>query len=350
MRCVYWCLAGALLCSPLSCGSPIATEDTKQAAPAARTPAVPAPVPASAPAPTPKVQAPAAPVTAPAPLAQAPAPASGGWHYVHGKAGRTLYDSFAALFPNDEAGKLLADQLAAHFKRIFLFKMNMAQTLRPGDEFAFLYEKTDQTTDGLRLLAARIGSQSLDTHFEAYFFKGPGDCCGGHHYDAQGVEVQKRLKNSPIAEFEQVTALLFDRRPRHEGVDFKAPIGTPVTLPFDAVVLETKPRGSRGNGRYIKLRYTESGKEALFLHLDAIDPQVVPGRALKAGAALGAVGNTGHSFAPHLHYQIQSGKRQPLDPYRIHGALERRLPSAAMAEFSAQVARYKAAVAAGGAK
>lgn len=315
-------------------GTPVAvlpTALTTPTAPAAKTTATPI---AAVSAPTPALATKSRAVSG---FAHAALPS--GWHVLRGRVTRTLYDSFS-LHMGDQ---LLADQLAAHFKRIFLFKLDTRSDLHPGDEFALVYEKTSESTDGLRILAASYTGRTTGTHTEGYFFKAPG-AKQGHHYDPQGTEMQARLVASPVAEFEQVTSLLNDRLPRHEGIDFKADIGTPITLPYDATVLETCPRGKRGNGRYLKVRYDANGLEALFLHMDSLAPGLAEGRHLKAGTALGVVGNTGHSFAPHLHYQVQRDKHKPLDPYKIQGSTYKRLPASAMPAFQDELARLRRAM------
>lgn len=256
-----------------------------------------------------------------------------------GSISATLYGAFAEHFADgDKDEKLDAEILAAHFKRLFFFDINFRRDLRPGDRFAVIWEHTDEVSDGIRILAARFASQYHDHIFEAFFFNDPEDDFG-RHYDARGVEVQKRLIDSPIRSYMQVTSLLKDRRPRHSGIDFKAPIGTPVYLPYNAVVERLSRKIKRGNGRFIALRYKESGLQALFLHLDSIENSVKVGATLAAGALIARVGNTGRSYAPHLHYQVQRGRGRILDPYKVHRATRRKVSHKAAADFKALLAR-----------
>ena len=59
------------------------------------------------------------------------------------------------------------------------------------------------------------------------------------------------------------------------------------------------------------------------------------------GQVIAQSGNTGRSFAPHLHYQLQLGNGQLLDPYESHATTRRSLESKAMAKFEAESARLK---------
>ncbi len=240
----------------------------------------------------------------------------------------SLYTSFAQHVDSEQpAERLLAEQLAAHFKRLFFFELDFKRDLRPGDRYSLVWEHTDESTDGLRILAALYESSRHDRLFEAYYYKAAGKAFG-RHYDGEGVSVQPELINSPLEEFEQVTSLLRDRRPRHDGIDFKAPVGTPVRLPWDAEVLQVSRRIQRYNGRYIKVRVPNKGLDALFLHLDSVAKEVQSGRRLKAGTLIGRVGNTGRSTAPHLHYQLQTSSGRIRNPYDVHGSRRRSLERA----------------------
>lgn len=97
----------------------------------------------------------------------------------------------------------------------------------------------------------------------------------------------------------------------HAGVDLLAEPGTPVRASADGVVTEAGTDG--GYGRYVAVRHAE-GLTTIYAHLGAIDAAVRPGRAVKAGEALGKVGSTGTSTGPHLHFEIRDRKDRPLNP------------------------------------
>ncbi len=257
---------------------------------------------------------------------------------VVGRVRGSLYGSFQQHFDSkDPDERLAAEQLAAHFKRLFFFDIDFKRDLRPDDRYAFTWTRTDESTDGIRILAARYESRKHKKLYSAYYYHDPAEVFA-RHYDASGRSVQKDLKNSPLKDYEQVTSLLKDRRPRHLGIDFKAPVGTPVTLPYDARVLHVQRKIQRRNGRWLKVRYDSSGLEALFLHLDAIEPGIRVGEHLKAGTPIAAVGNTGRSYSAHLHYQIQHGHGRVLNPYTHHGSRRRLVSEKGRAAFLRLVA------------
>jgi murein DD-endopeptidase MepM/ murein hydrolase activator NlpD len=94
----------------------------------------------------------------------------------------------------------------------------------------------------------------------------------------------------------------------HRGLDIAAPPGTPVVAPAIGTVVFAgsvdpnldQSRGLLGN--YIELRHGQTGFTTLYGHLSRID--VRTGQLVRAGDRIGAVGSSGHSTAPHLHYQV----------------------------------------------
>ncbi|MCK6545596.1 M23 family metallopeptidase [Myxococcota bacterium] len=154
-------------------------------------------------------------------------------------------------------------------------------------------------------------------------------------YTDDGQEVELRLKEGPIDTYEQVTSLINDGR-RHKGVDFKAPVGTPVKAPFDGVVVK-KNWGARANGNCLWIEGPK-GITTKMLHLERIDPSVKVGGRVKKGQVIATSGNTGRSTAPHLHYQLENGKRL-VDPFKFHGTYRTGLPADEAEKARAALAR-----------
>ena len=103
----------------------------------------------------------------------------------------------------------------------------------------------------------------------------------------------RRLKASPLASYEQITALLKDR-PTHQGMDFKCAEGTEIQAPRAGVVTRMNWK-LRGNGNCLELRF-DDGTLAKFLHLSAI--RVKRGARVRPGQVIALTGNTGRSTAP----------------------------------------------------
>lgn len=89
-------------------------------------------------------------------------------------------------------------------------------------------------------------------------------------------------------------------RARHEGIDFVAPVGTPIVAAADGVVLVAEPHPEYGN--LVDIDHGD-GLISRYAHLSRLD--VAAGRLIKRGETIGAVGNTGRSTGPHLHFEVR---------------------------------------------
>ncbi|MDE6121369.1 MAG: M23 family metallopeptidase, partial [Muribaculaceae bacterium] len=83
----------------------------------------------------------------------------------------------------------------------------------------------------------------------------------------------------------------------HEGMDFSAPVGTPVYATADGTVATASWQGAYGNMIEIRHGYNYTTRYA---HLSKLIAS--PGQSVKRGDLIGEVGNTGKSTGPHLHY------------------------------------------------
>ncbi len=94
----------------------------------------------------------------------------------------------------------------------------------------------------------------------------------------------------------------------HYGLDYRAPVGTPVFACGDGKVVMATMRNSSGNTVVIEHL---PGFYSLYYHLDSISVEV--GQMIKEGKQLGEAGKTGLATGPHLHWEIRIQSR-PVDP------------------------------------
>ncbi len=106
------------------------------------------------------------------------------------------------------------------------------------------------------------------------------------------------------------SARLFDGQERswHKGIDYAAPIGTPVVAPASGVV--RLAQNTFMNGNLIMLDHG-AGLNSMFAHLNTM--QVKVGQVVRQGERIAEVGNTGRSSGPHLHWGLYVGAT-PIDP------------------------------------
>ncbi len=86
----------------------------------------------------------------------------------------------------------------------------------------------------------------------------------------------------------------------HEGLDVGAPYGTKVNAPADGIVTFSGEKA--GFGKFVQVDHGY-GIETIYAHNQSL--HVRPGQKVKRGHLLAAVGNTGHSTGPHLHYEVR---------------------------------------------
>ena len=103
----------------------------------------------------------------------------------------------------------------------------------------------------------------------------------------------------------------------HTGLDFAAPIGTPVRSVMAGVVIQADYEGAYG--RQVKVRHAD-GTVTSYSHMSEFDVSV--GDHVAAGDKVGAIGVTGNTTGPHLHFEVLPGGGDPIDPepwLREHG-------------------------------
>lgn len=104
------------------------------------------------------------------------------------------------------------------------------------------------------------------------------------------------------------------RRRPHKGIDLAAQRGTAVMASHDGLVIYTG-KAFKGYGKMIMIESTNSeagsGYATLYGHLDKI--VVFEGQKVRQGEVIGALGNTGRSSGPHLHFEIRK-LDGPIDP------------------------------------
>jgi murein DD-endopeptidase len=222
-------------------------------------------------------------------------------------------------------------------KRVLVWWIAVPADIRKGDLLEVVYEP--QPGQEPLVSAVRLQSAKAGRTFEAYRFK-PAGAQFARFYGPDGDDLELRLDPSPLDSWEQITSLLKDGR-KHKGVDFKAPVGTPVKATFDGTITR-KNWFFRGNGN--SLEVTEAGAphlKAIFLHLSELPRTLAVGSKVKKGEVIAHSGNSGHSFAPHLHYQLMSASDRVLDPFDVHATRKVNLAAADKPALTEQVTKWR---------
>jgi murein DD-endopeptidase MepM/ murein hydrolase activator NlpD len=103
----------------------------------------------------------------------------------------------------------------------------------------------------------------------------------------------------------------------HTGLDFAAPIGTPIHSVMAGKVIFAAFAGAYG--RQVQVRHYD-GTVTSYSHMSAFSVSV--GQVVRAGGQVGAIGVTGNTTGPHVHFEVHPGGGAPIDPepwLRAHG-------------------------------
>jgi hypothetical protein len=235
----------------------------------------------------------------------------------------------------EEARDVAPDVLGAHCVRYLWWDINPWTGIIAGDSLRILYSTEPGPRENcISALEYIPVAGSSNRRFSVYVYRRSGDNFPSIWY-SDGTEVVRLLNRMPLSTFEEVTGIFGERRGsgEHHGVDFKAPAGVQVRTVFGGTVnrVDWNPEY---NGRCVEIR-TPGGSYEVFLHLDQISGGVSPGRTVEQGSQVGTVGNSGRSYASHLHYQINDSEGNPMDPYACLGSRRRSLEGDDMVRFTA---------------
>ena len=240
----------------------------------------------------------------------------------------------------DEAG--LPDGVAAQLADIFATDVDFHRELRKGDSFSVVYESL--TADGEpvlwnegagRVLAAEFVNGGRAHH--AVWFA-PSES-RGDYFGLDGQSKRRAFLASPM-EFSRVTSgfamrfhPLMQQWRQHLGVDYGAPTGTPVRSVAEGTV--EFAGWQNGYGNVVQVKHG-ADKATLYAHLSKIN--VRAGQRIDQGQHIGAVGMTGWSTGPHLHFEFRiNGEHQ--DPLRVAKAADAVVLDGASRARFAEVAR-----------
>ncbi len=205
--------------------------------------------------------------------------------------------------------------LVLEMAEVLAAQVDFYTDLRPEDCFQMAFQ-VDQRPDGSYKLAGMdaVRLTLRDKTVEAYrFAAGDGD---PEWYDAEGQSLKRMFLRSPLkytrisSGFGMRMHPILRRMRAHDGVDYVAPVGTPVQASGEGVVMRAGRNG--GYGLYIQLQHGKRYSTS-YAHLSRIAAGVRAGAHVQQGQVIGYVGSTGLSTAPHLDYRFMKDGRY-VDP------------------------------------
>lgn len=140
-------------------------------------------------------------------------------------------------------------------------------------------------------------------------------------FDEQGNSLRKAFLKNPLDAFRITSKFsnarfhpILKRYRPHHGVDYAAPVGTPVKTIGDGVVIEKGfQRGGAGN--FLKIKHNAT-YTTTYMHLSRFAKGIEKGRRVTQGEVIAYVGSTGLSTGPHLDFRVHMNN-QPVNPLTI---------------------------------
>jgi murein DD-endopeptidase MepM/ murein hydrolase activator NlpD len=199
----------------------------------------------------------------------------------------------------------LPSNIIMELSYIFSWDIDFAWDIRKGDKFSVLYEGlflNDEKIAESKILAAEFTNQGKS--YKAVRYQ---DSSGEvNYYTPEGHNILKSFLRAPL-DFTRISSNFNLRRMHpihkkivaHRGVDYVAPLGTPVFASGDGRVIASSY--NKANGNYIFIQHG-GGIITKYLHLQK--RKVKKGMRVTQRQTIGTLGSTGYSTGPHLHYEF----------------------------------------------
>ena len=195
-----------------------------------------------------------------------------------------------------EGGRVDVSSAEPPRRRLFAWDVNFYTDTHPGDHWKVVVEK--QLLGGKfykygKLLAAEYGGK-VGT-FRAFYFAGRGGKQPGHYYDEHGQAISKTMLKTPLR-YVRISSK-FDRKrfhpilhveKAHLGIDYAAPMGTPVWASASGRVVEVGMK--RGSGNTVVLAHSNSISPTRYYHLSRYARGLHVGQTVKQKDVIGFVG------------------------------------------------------------
>lgn len=192
---------------------------------------------------------------------------------------------------------------------MFAWQIDFVTDCRQGDKFKLIYEtKTLEKKDKVissEIIAGQYITES--SSYTAIHFTNSKGIEG--YFDENGKSIKSAFLKAPL-QFKRISSYFTKKRfhpilkryRAHEGIDYAAPIGTPVSAIGDGIVKKSQYSGGYGN--LVILKHS-NGYETYYGHLSKYGKGIKKSAKVKQGQIIGYVGSTGLSTGPHLDFRMK---------------------------------------------
>jgi murein DD-endopeptidase MepM/ murein hydrolase activator NlpD len=231
-------------------------------------------------------------------------------------------------------------ELAVGLADIFACDIDFCKEVQKGDTFRAVVE--ERRVDGQRVGFGQILAASFVNGGDTHLGLAARDARGKWaYYDPTGRPLRKLFLRAPLS-FLRITSaytasrlhpILHVRRP-HYGVDYAAPIGTPVWSVGDGVVAERGRNKAAGN--YVTVRHNDTYLTR-YNHLSRFAKGIRKGTKVDQGQVIGYVGRTGYATGPHLDFRMYAHGR-PINSLKNTSITAAAMPASRLAAFKRRTA------------
>ena len=190
--------------------------------------------------------------------------------------------------------------------------------IQEGDRFTVIYD--EKFIDTLSIGVGQVWGAKF-THRGKDIYAIPFEQGGKLQYwEEDGGSLRKQLLKAPL-KFTRISSkfsharlhpVLKKYRPHH-GVDYAAPMGTPVRAVADGTI--TKKSYDKAAGNMLKIKHPGNLSSG-YLHLRGFAKGIKVGARVSQGQVIGYVGSTGRSTGPHLDFRLWKGST-PINPLKV---------------------------------
>jgi murein DD-endopeptidase MepM/ murein hydrolase activator NlpD len=162
------------------------------------------------------------------------------------------------------------------------------------------------------------------------------------YFDDDGQSARRGFLKSPL-KYARITSGFGNRnhpllgyQKAHQGVDYGAPIGTPIWAVGDGRIEQAGWNG--GCGKSVTIRH-RNGLETLYCHMSAV--AVSAGKSVAQKQVIGYVGSTGLSTGPHLHFAVKRGGAY-INPLQLKVPRDAPIAATQLQDFRDKIAPFRA--------
>jgi murein DD-endopeptidase MepM/ murein hydrolase activator NlpD len=199
----------------------------------------------------------------------------------------------------------LTDRMIMELATVFAWDVDFTSSIQEGDTFSLVFQnkyRNGEFAGTGDLLAGKF----MNNGEEFFTFLVKNKDGENKYYNEAGEATERLLLKTPLSYKRISSGFSMSRKhpilgtfKTHRAIDFAASTGTPVETVGDGTVVYSGWNGAYGN--FVKIDHGQ-GFATAYAHLSKI--YVSKGARVKQGDLIGAVGTTGRSTGPHLHYEM----------------------------------------------